>query len=96
VLSPSAIAAQKERAEVPSNIPKVSSQKIELPVEPGTPPSDDRYKGLYKNSIDGELYAVCIVDKSDARDGDKTHFAKNSEHFWNGTLAQFKDVFEKE
>lgn len=72
-----------------SNLPHVDPP--EIPSVPGDAPKDEEYTdGLATK--DGEDYAVAIVE--DAPNG-RTHFAKNTLHFWNGTAEEFKAQFEK-
>jgi hypothetical protein len=94
-------APDQPRAPLPplksSSLPQITDpDKVEIPTAPGDAPKDEDYTdGAFTNSLDGEPYALCIVDDAESVDG-KTHFAKNSRHFWNGTKAQFKEIFDKE
>lgn len=79
-------------------LPPLKASPIpQLPAEPeiksdlmDTPKDEDYTDGIYVS--DGEQFAVCIV--KDHPSG-RTHFAKNSRHFWNGTEAEFKAKFDK-
>lgn len=75
---------------LPKNIPTVE----DTPALPSAAevPADSEYKGTYKGK-DGEKYALAVREDEPS---EKTHFLKNSRHFWNGTLAEFKDQFEKD
>lgn len=92
--SPAAPTAQPgDQPKVSKNIPKVDVNTAPLVPVVGATPEDTAYKGRYTKHDDGEPYALAI-DK-EATDG-RTHFAKNSAHFWNGTEAEFRAQFEKE
>jgi len=70
----------------PSNIPAVESPLAALP-NPEPVPALADYKDLYVKEDDGEVYAVAKL--TEARD-DKTVFAMNQVHFWNGTESEFR------
>jgi len=95
-LNPSAIAAPKAHADLGGTIPKVEP-KLPLEVRTfGQPPADKEYtKGIWTNKNDGEKYALATLEES-AVENNKTHFAKNNVHFWNGTEAEFRATFDKE
>jgi hypothetical protein len=78
----------------PSNLPAGLPAAIADIRLPGTPPADKDYSGSATQIGSGEKFAVCIVKDAEAVDG-KTHFAKNTLHFWNGTPAEFREQFDK-
>jgi len=71
-------------------IPQVEAKEPSVPVGEST--ADLKYSGVWTNNEDGEPYGLCVVQ--DAPDG-RTHFAKNSVHFWNGSATDFKLKFDK-
>lgn len=93
-MTPAAIASPQPRQPMPGNIPVVKSAlPANIPRAPGALPDLKDYKGEYTKD-DGEVYALATVPEDQAIDH-KTHFAMNTEHFWNGTQQQFKEQFEK-
>lgn len=50
----------------------------------------EKYSGTYINSVDGEPYGMAVID--DEPHG-RTHFAKNTVHFWQGTKEEFNQIF---
>jgi hypothetical protein len=77
-------------AAFPSNIPKVEGKSNLPQVSDGTPKDED-YSGSYTKIDDGEEYALAVV--ADAA-MNRTHFAKNSVHSWNGTKEEFRTQFD--
>lgn len=73
-----------------SGIPIVESKDTGVPEVGTTTPTN--YSGVYINAADGEPYGLAVVE--DEPSG-RTHFAKNSVHFWNGTKEEFKAQFDK-
>ncbi len=74
-----------------SPIPQI--QPVEEIVEraEGQPPNDHEYTdGIYTDGV--EDFALAIVE---SERNDKTHFLKNSLHFWNGSETEFKLKFTK-
>jgi hypothetical protein len=47
---------------------------------------------FYENLLDGELYALEIVENDPYG---KTHKARNETHFWEGAQAEFKASFDR-
>lgn len=56
-------------------------------------PPASAYKGRYRQKKDGRVYALAIVD--DFIRG-RTHKARNTKYFWEGTKSEFEDQFVKE
>jgi hypothetical protein len=84
-----------EAPKHPKNIPFVPEVETKnLPKVPGDEPAIETYSGHYIESASGQEFALSVVEYNDARDG-RTHFAKNSQKFWNGTADEFKAQFEK-
>ena len=76
-----------------SNLPVVdvtAPEEHDLKEEP--PGEEDYGTTLFTNKRDGLKYAL-HVRKDEVRG--KTHHARNSARYWNGTEAEFKDQFEK-
>lgn len=81
-----------EVAKKASSLPQIKPA-AELPATPSDDPKDEDFTdGVFKKKSDGEEYALSI--KKDAVTG-RTHYAKNSAHFWNGTEADFDEQFSK-
>jgi hypothetical protein len=72
-----------------SGIPNVEKKEPVLPSESLVP---TEYKGIYVNSENGEPYGLAVVENEPSG---KTHFCKNSVHFWQGTKEEFKAQFDK-
>lgn len=72
------------------NNPVVASAKNEVNV---TQPDPNDYKGKFLKESDGEVYGLCVVENDPLG---RTHKARNDEHFWEGTKAEFKEQFEKQ
>lgn len=84
--------AKSEAEKKASHLPQVKAP-VELPATPSDDPKDEDYtEGVFKKKSDGEDYAIAI--KKDALSG-RTHYAKNSAHFWNGTESEFDEQFSK-
>ena len=88
---------QKEEAPkastAPSNIPQVEELPDIAPVSASEEPAITEYKGRYKNSVDGRVYALAV--KEDAPN-QRTHFLRNSIGLDNCTKEEFKQRYEKE
>lgn len=56
-------------------------------------PKASEYSGRYRNKRDGFVYALAVVD--DFIRG-RTHKARNTNWFWEGTRAEFEEQFVKE
>ena len=96
-LTPSEIASPKEPGAKPANIPvAVATPEAKNPRYPGQPPEDEKYKGEYLNSEDGEIYALHIADVKDCDETLRTHHLKNTLHYWNGTEEDFRRIFTKQ
>lgn len=95
-----ALELNDEPAQPPAPLPKLKASPIpqipvatELPATPSDDPKDEDFTdGVFKKKSDGEDYALAI--KKDALSG-RTHYAKNSAHFWNGTEGDFDEQFSK-
>lgn len=76
-----------------SPIPQVQDGTENTPFVPGDAPKDEDYTdGVFTRTSDGEDYALAIHEPDTYG---KTHSAKNSRHFWQGTKEEFKKEFEK-
>jgi hypothetical protein len=84
-------AAAEAKANLPRNIPRVDESTDNLPKVPGDQPPNTAYSGSYTKQSDGEEYALAVVE--DDPNG-RTHKAKNSLHFWEGTKAEFRAQFD--
>ena len=95
-MSKSTTETEVKPLEVPApEAPKETGVPVVEPKETGVPTvgsAPTEYSGVYINNADGEPYGLAVVE--DEPHG-KTHFAKNSLHFWNGTKQEFKEQFEK-
>lgn len=76
----------------PVAIPVITEIETKIP-EKNALPLDSEYTELYKNKIDGLIYAVCVTPKEHEKPEKRTHFAKNSLKFWNGTEDDFDATF---
>lgn len=84
----------KPAAKTASNgLPEVDEVASGLPVVESSEPDIKEYKGRYKNSKDGLVYALAV--KEDAANG-RTHFLRNTRYFDNCTKEEFKERYEKE
>lgn len=70
-------------------LPEVES--LPAPVQPGEV-MPEKYSGIYINKNDGEPYGKAVI--ADEPNG-RTHFAKNTVHFWNGTEEEFNQTFSE-
>lgn len=52
------------------------------------------YSGEYTYLPTGEKFALKILPDSEVR-AHKTHTAKNALKFWDGTAAEFRELFDK-
>ena len=74
-----------------SSIPQVEISLEEKAHDQYVTPKDEEYTGgIYM--MGDEPYALCVHEPNGAG---KTHTLKNSRHFWQGTLEEFKAAFEK-
>ncbi len=71
-------------------IPVGRTTESRIPDEPVYP--DSAFSGLYFCEKDGEHYALCIHEPDGYQ---RTHTAKNTVHFWQGTKTEFRALFEK-
>lgn len=94
LLTPQSIAAPRPPGEVPANIPTVKLPEPASIRYLGQPPENESYKGSFVNRMDGEKYALATLPEKEV-ENKKTHFAKNNVHFWNGTEAEFRELFDK-
>jgi len=86
---------ESESTKHPKNIPVIPEvEPKNIPKSPGDEPDIETYSGNFIELSSGQEFAVSIVDLKQSRDG-RTHFAKNSQKFWNGTAEEFKAQFEK-
>jgi hypothetical protein len=88
-----ATAPEPQNQDYPSNIPQVAggaNANIPSVLNPSQP-KDSEFKGNYKKTDSGEPYALAVV--SDDALG-RTHKAKNSLHYWEGTAQEFKNQFD--
>ena len=78
-----------------SPIPVVIPRTPETIINPSQPLDECYLDGIFicnSGGAKGEEFALCIA----AEDGyGKTHFCKNSVHFWSGTETEFKLQFDK-
>lgn len=80
--------------EYPPNIPKVeatASSNIPSALYPAQPADKDFNKGVYTQISSGEEFALAVVDNDPLG---RTHKAKNSLHYWEGTAAEFRQQFD--
>lgn len=56
------------------------------------PPADEAFSGSYKRDSDGLVYALAVHEPDTYG---RTHTAKNSAFFWQGTKEEFRQQFEK-
>lgn len=85
--------AKKEKAEFEGNLPVEEADKIGENEIIEIQPEASEYKGAYRCKRDDRLYALAIKD--DPIRG-RTHHARNTGFFWEGTKAEFEDQFVKE
>lgn len=74
-----------------SRIPKVHINAI-APEKLTMFPTDDKFDGLYKHVESGRHFALAVTEPNIYG---RTHFLKNSEEAWEGTVKAFRETFEK-
>jgi len=82
----------KEKLSATNPIPKVEAPAPPLAAEENYLTDDKFTDGLYKLRKTGEPFALC---KHAPNSYERTHSAKNSVHFWQGTEDEFNLAFEK-
>lgn len=70
-------------------IPVVKKKELAV-VEAHNPPGDHQFTFLARRDVDKQLYAVAVHEPNTYG---RTHTAKNSESYWDGTMEQFRTQF---
>jgi hypothetical protein len=78
----------KERSEMQSS---VATQRI----APDLKAEGYEMTRGYINKQDGELYYLKVISEEEAALPKRTHQLKNEYHFWDGTIEDFREQFER-
>lgn len=73
---------------------EIQEQVEERRINPPKPEDLGEFKGQYRYIPTGEIFGLKVLDAADVR-ANRTHQAKSARKFWDGTAAEFRELFDK-